>query len=65
MKRGVDFTKFLQEDFTSPDPKSVNIQSGYQYLLALLGFLWVKAVRKMLVKLTPDDVWVYILLFVE
>jgi hypothetical protein len=48
---GVDFTNILPEAFTSKDPKSVKIQSIYQYLFALLGSAHVKAARKMLMKL--------------
>jgi len=34
-------------------PKSVRIQSSQQYLFTLLGSSGTKAVRKMLMKLTP------------
>jgi len=35
------------------DPKSANIQSSHQYLCALLGPTFIKALCKMLMKLTP------------
>jgi len=34
-------------------PKNVKIQSSRQYLFALLGYASVKALHKMLMKLTP------------
>jgi len=36
-------------------PKSVRIQSSYQYFFTLLGSTGAKAARRMLMKLTPDD----------
>jgi len=36
------------------DPKCTKIQSNHQCLLALLGLVSIKAVRKMLVKSTPE-----------
>ncbi len=39
--------------FTSADPASVKIQLSCQYLFGLLGAAHVKAVHKILMKLTP------------
>jgi len=33
---GVNFTNILRAAFTREDPKSIKIQSSYQYLFALL-----------------------------
>ncbi len=44
---------YLQAAFTYEDLKSVIIQSSCQYLIALLKYVPVKVVRKMLMKLTP------------
>jgi len=44
----------LREAFTSKDSISIKIQSSCQYLLVLLGSLGVKALHKMLMKLTPE-----------
>jgi hypothetical protein len=46
--------------FTRKDPKIVKIQSSYQYLFALLGSASVKALHKMLMKLTPDGRMCYV-----
>ncbi len=45
---------YLQAAFTPVAPKSVRIKSSCQYLFTLLGSLCVKAVRRTLMKLTPD-----------
>jgi len=45
----------LRAAFTREDPKSVKIQSSHQYLFAHLGSGHIKAVHKMLVKLTPGQ----------
>ena len=44
---------YLRTAFTPVAPKSVRIQSNPQYLFTLLGSMCAKAVRRMLVKLTP------------
>jgi len=64
---GVDFTNILFEAFTHADPKSakktdsltcyVHLWDLLDLLCALMGSARVKASRKMLVKLTPDDTW--------
>jgi hypothetical protein len=50
---GINFTYILRAAFTFEDPKFAKIQSSHQYLFALLGSPHVKAVCKMLMKLTP------------
>jgi len=42
----------LRAPFMSEDPKSVEIQSSHQYLLALLGSACMKDAHAMLMKLT-------------
>jgi len=49
---GVNFIHVLRAAFMFEDPKIVKIQSCRQYLFALLGSARVKAVNKMLIKLT-------------
>ncbi len=46
--QGVNFINILQAAFMRQDPKSVKIQSSYQYLFALLGSAPVEAVSKSL-----------------
>jgi hypothetical protein len=43
----------LRPAFTQEDPRSVKIQSSGQYLFALLGYVHVKVLNKMLMKSTP------------
>ncbi len=50
---GVNFTNILRAAFTCVDPKSAINTVKSSAFFALLGSLLVKAVRKMLVKLTP------------
>jgi len=44
---------YLRTAFTPVAPKSVRIQSSYQYLFTLLGSTGAKAARRSLMKLTP------------
>jgi hypothetical protein len=50
---GVNFTNVLWTAFTCTDPKSAKRHSSHNCLFTLLGLACVKAVHKMLVKLTP------------
>jgi len=50
---GVDFTKILRAAFPLVDPKSAKNTVKPSVFFMLLGFVHVKAARKMLVKLTP------------
>jgi len=43
---------YLRTAITPVAPKSVRIQSSYQYLFMLLGSTGAKAARRMLMKLT-------------
>ncbi len=45
-------TNILRKAFMHADTESVKFQLSCQYLFALLGSVWVKAARDMLVKLT-------------
>ncbi len=45
---------YLRTAFMPVAPKSVRIQSSFQYLFTLLGSTGAKAARKMLMKLTPE-----------
>jgi len=45
----------LRAAFAAVAPQSVRTQSSCQYLFTLLGSTRVKAVRGMLMKLSPDD----------
>jgi len=49
---GVDFTNILRAAFTLSDPKSTKKTDGLTVFFALFGFSRIKAVCKMLVKLT-------------
>ncbi len=49
----VNFINILLADFTRTDPKCIKIQLSHQYFFAHWGSALVKAVRKMLMKLTP------------
>jgi hypothetical protein len=51
---GVNFINFLQKAFMQADPKSAKNTNSLTVFLALLGYASLKAVRKNLVKLTPD-----------
>ncbi len=53
-KTGLDFINVLRTAFTPVVPQSVRTQSSCQYLFTLLGPTSVKAVRRTLMKLTPD-----------
>ncbi len=50
---GVNFINVLQAAFARADPESVQIQLNRQYIFTLLGSARVKAVCRMLMKLTP------------
>ncbi len=52
---GLNFIYILRTAFTQVDPESVRIQSSCQYLFTLSGSTSAKAVRRMLMILTPDD----------
>jgi len=52
---GVNFIKILREAFTHTDSKSIKFQLSCQYLFMLLGSAFVKALQKMLMKLTPGQ----------
>jgi len=45
----------LTEAFTRADPKSAKRKSSHHCLFVLLGSSLIKAARKMLVKMKPDD----------
>ncbi len=47
-------TFYLRTAFMHVDSESVRIQSNPQYLFTLLGSTFAKAVRRMLMKSTPD-----------
>jgi hypothetical protein len=51
---GLDFINVLRTAFTPVVPQSVRTQSSCQYLFMLLGPTSLKAVRRTLMKLTPD-----------
>ncbi len=50
---GVNFINVLRAAFTLVAPQCIRTQSSYQYLFTLLGSTFVKAVRRMLMKLSP------------
>jgi len=54
---GVDFTKFLQAAFIREDHKSAKKADDLTVFFAFLGSAHVKAARKMLVKLTLENIW--------
>jgi hypothetical protein len=55
MKSSVNFTNVLQATFMLVDPKWVkNTGKSSVYLFTLLGSARVKAVHRMLMKLSPD-----------
>ncbi len=56
---GLNFINVLCTAFTLVAPKSVRIQSNPQYLFTLLGSTCAKAVRRTLVKLTPDFFYIF------
>jgi len=45
----------LRKAFMLTDPKSIQIQLSCQYLFALFGYAFVKALSKMLMKLTSME----------
>ncbi len=51
---GVNFAYILQAAFKHADNK--NAKNDSQVFVTLLGFIWVKAARKMLMKMTPNAV---------
>jgi len=51
---GINFTNILHEACTSIDPKSEKKDWQLDCIFVLLGSAHVKALRKMLVKSTPD-----------
>ncbi len=53
---GLDFINVLRTAFALVDPKSVRTQSSLQYHFTLLGSTSVKAVRRKLLKLTPEGI---------
>ncbi len=53
MKPRVNFINVLRVAFTSADPKSAKKTDDLTAYFAFWGYLFVKAVQKMLVKLTP------------
>jgi len=53
---GVDFTKFLQAAFIREDHKSAKKADDLTVFFAFLGSAHVKAARKMLVKLTLENI---------
>ncbi len=54
---GLNFINVLRTAFTHVDPESLRIQLGHQCLFMLLGSTSVKAVRRMLMKLSPSHTW--------
>jgi len=50
---GVNFINVILAAFTRANPESVQIQSSRQYHLRLLGSAHIKAVYRMLMKLSP------------
>jgi len=50
---GVNFTNILCKAFMCPDPKSTKRTDDLNVIFALFGSALLKAVHKMLVKLTP------------
>jgi len=54
LSSGLNFINILRTAFTPVVPQSVRTQSSRQYLFTLLGPTCIKAVRRTLVKLTPD-----------
>ncbi len=56
LRSGVNFTNILGAAFTLVDPKSVKkIKLSHQCLFKLLGSTGIKAVRRTLMKLSPDE----------
>ncbi len=51
---GADFINVLNTAFTPVASQSVRTQSSCQYFFTLLGSTGVKAVRRTLMKLSPD-----------
>ncbi len=51
---GVNFINILRSTFTPVDHESVKVQLSHQCLFTLLGATSVKAVRRTLMKLSPD-----------
>jgi len=52
---GVNFINVLHKAFMSSDLESIKIQSSGQYLFTLLSSAGVKAARRSLVKLSPEE----------
>ena len=52
---GLNFINILRTAFAPVDPKSAKMQLRHQCLFTLLGSTSVKAVRCMLMKLSPGD----------
>ncbi len=52
-RSGVNFTNILRTAFTLADPKSVKMIDNLTVFFTLLGSASVKAVRRMLMKLSP------------
>jgi len=50
---GVNYINVQSTAFTPVDPESAKIQLSHQYLFTLSGSTSVKAVHRMLMKLTP------------
>jgi len=53
---GLNFINLLRTAFAHADPKSVKDTYDLTVFFMLLGSMIVKAVRKMLMKLTPEGV---------
>jgi len=59
----VNFINVLGTAFTPVAPQSLSTQSSYQYLFTLLGSTSVKAVRRMLMKMSPCVNFINVLCF--
>ncbi len=53
-RRGVNFINVIRTAFAHVDPKSVKRYGGFDLILTLLGDTSVKALRRTLMKLSPD-----------
>ncbi len=51
---GLSIIKIVRAAFTPVDPEGLNIQLSHKYLLTLLGSSNIKAVRRTLMKLSPE-----------
>jgi len=55
IRAGVNFTNDLHAAFMLVDPKSIKMQLSHKYLFTLSGSAGAKAVRRTLMKLSPDQ----------